>query len=136
MRIPNAMGPSGVLVVALHGRTPAYVRCVFADNGGTLLCEAVPGTYLPKPGAPPPSIPTATEAALNVAGYRRDPTGHAVFAYEISLDSGVWGGAAVVILTPLIDGFGARPGSKIDIVAPLAPERDEAAIQRELASQS
>jgi hypothetical protein len=35
----------------------------------------------------------------------------------------------------LIDVFGARAGSKIEIIAPLAPERDEAAILRELRRQ-
>jgi hypothetical protein len=44
----------------------------------------------------------------------------------------VWGGAAVSILTPLIDIFGARATSRIDVIAPLVPDRDEAAIQREM----
>jgi hypothetical protein len=55
---------------------------------------------------------------------------------NISGDSSDWGGASVTILAPLIDAFSAGPGSKIDIVAPLAPERDDAAIRRVMAGQS
>ncbi len=128
---PDRDGPNGTLTVTLAGRRPAYVECQFVDNGATLMCEAVAGAYPARPGAAP-AVSAATESGLRDAGYRRDATGHARFAYAITPDSGVWGGAAVTILAPLIDVFGARAGSKIDIIAPLAPERDEAAIQREL----
>ena len=94
---PERDGPRGTLVVALRGRKPAFVRCAFADNGGTLLCEAVPGAYPPNPDTPPPAIPTAMEEGMI---------------------------------------FGASPESKIDTIAPLAPERDEAAIRRMMAGQS
>ena len=120
---PERDGPNGSLVVALRGRKPAFVRCTFADNGSTLLCEAVPGEYPPKPNAPSPAISTAMEERLRKAGYWRDESGRAVSALDIRADSSDWGGAAVTILAPLIDVFGADPGSKIDIVAPLAPER-------------
>ena len=133
---PERDGPNGSLVVALRGRKPAFVRCTFADNGSTLLCEAVPGEYPPKPNAPSPAISTAMEERLRKAGYWRDESGRAVSALDIRADSSDWGGAAVTILAPLIDVFGADPGSKIDIVAPLAPERDEAAIRRMMAGQS
>lgn len=123
-------GPDGWLVVALRGRRAAYVHCHFADSD-TLVCEAVAGDY--------PSIPekavalsAATEEGLRNAGYWRDAGGRALFAYEITFDSGMWGGASVVILNPLIAVFGARAWSRIDIIAPLAPDRDEAAIRREL----
>ncbi len=128
---PDRDGPNGTLTVTLAGRTPAYVECRFADMGATLVCEAVAGAYPAPPGAAR-AISAASERSLKDAGYRRDATGRARFAYAITPDSGVWGGAAVVILSPLIDAFGARARSKIDIIAPLAPERDEAAIQREL----
>jgi hypothetical protein len=78
------------------------------------------------------------QAALKEAGYWRDEaTGRFLFPFEIGRepDRGVWGGAAVTILKPLIDVFGARPGSKIEVLAPLAPERDEAANRRELANE-
>ncbi|HLA21358.1 MAG TPA: hypothetical protein VJZ74_07850 [Pseudolabrys sp.] len=77
-------------------------------------------------------VSAATAAGLKKAGYWPDASGRALFAYEITPDSGVRGGASVAILTPLIDVFGARAGSQIEIIAPLAPERDEAAIRREL----
>jgi hypothetical protein len=73
------------------------------------------------------------EAALKEAGFWREETGgRFLFDYDIGPepDNGVWGGAAAVILTPLIDVFGANARSTIDIVAPLAPERDEAAIRQ------
>ena len=130
---PERDGPDGWLVVALRGRRPAYVRCHFADND-TLICEAVVGPYPPKSGKTP-IVPSAVEEGLKKSGYRRDSSGRALFKYEITADSGVWGGASVVVLNPLIDVFGARATSKIDIVAPVAPERDEIAIQRELRRQ-
>jgi hypothetical protein len=57
-----------------------------------------------------------------------------VFNYEIgeNPDSSVWGGVCAVVLNPLIEVFGARARSKIEIAAPLAPKRDEAAIRRDL----
>ena len=132
---PDRDGPSGILIVALYGRTPGYVVCRFSDKGATLLCEAIAGRYPPKPGTATPAMSSAIEEGLKKAGYYRDADGRALFPYKITLDSGVLGGAAVVILTPLIDVFGARARSRIDIIAPLAPERDEAAIERELRRQ-
>jgi hypothetical protein len=127
---PERDGPNGTLVVALHGRTPGYVACRFANNGATLLCEARNGRYPPKPGAP--AMTNIIEEGLKKAGYYRDAQGRALFSYEFTLESGVVGGAAIVILVPLIDVFGARAGSRIEIIAPLAPERDEVAIQQML----
>src|SRR5262249_48938239 len=125
---------NGVLVVALRGRRPAFVRCVFAENGAKLVCEAVPGRYPPKPGHSLP-IPAETAAGLKEAGYWPDPISRrALFRYEIGAnpDRDVWGGVSVTILNPLIAVFGARARSKIDIIAPLAPKRDEIAIEQEL----
>jgi hypothetical protein len=127
---PERDGPKGTLVVALYNRTPGYVACRFADQGATLLCEAFVGIYPPKPGQVP-SISATTEEGLKKAGYWRDASGRALFRYELEPDGSDWGGAAVTILNPLIDVFGAWWGSKIDIIAPLAPERDQAAIKRE-----
>jgi hypothetical protein len=129
---PERDGPNGTLVVALYGRTPGYVACRFSNNGATLLCEACVGRYPPKPGKAAPTISNAIEDGLKKAGYYRDADGRAVFRYNITLDSDVLGGAALAMLKPLIDVFGARASSKITIVAPLAPEYDEAAIEREL----
>lgn len=119
---PERDGVKGTLVVALHGRKSAQVSCSFRDGGQMLICEVIPG-------AP---VSAETESALQSVGYWRDEaSGRFVFAYEVTRDSCIWGGAAAVILEPLIDVFGARPESKIDIVAPLAPNRDEAAIRQE-----
>jgi len=125
-------GPGGWLVVALHGRRPAYVRGHFADRN-TLLLEAVPGAY------PPVAAKTRLRAGvlqeeLKNAGYWPDGEGRAVFKYEITPDSAVWGGAASAMLHPLIEIFGARATARIDVIAPLVPQRDEAAIQREMRS--
>jgi hypothetical protein len=123
-------GADGFLVVALRGGAPAYVRCRFADAGTAVHCETAPGTYPPRPDAPPP-MSAATAAALEQVGYVREPAnGRFVFAYEIETSpaSGDWGGIAVAILDTLIDGFGARALSRIEIVAPLAPRRDQVAI--------
>jgi hypothetical protein len=128
--------PNGTLVVALRGRKPAFVRCAFANNGDTLLCETVSGEYPPEPDARSPAISTAMEEGLRKAGYWRDEGGCAVATLDVSAGGSDWGGASVSILTPLIDVFGASPESKIDIIAPLAPERDEAAIRRMIAGQS
>lgn len=133
---PERDGPNGTLIVALRGRKPAFVRCAFAVNGRTLLCEAFPGEYPPKTDAPPPAISKGLENALRKAGYRCDDSGRAVATLDVSAGSSNWGGASVSILAPLIDVFGAGPESKIDIIAPLAPERDEAAIQRMMTGQS
>lgn len=129
---PRRDEPDGTLTVALSGRTPAYVQCRFADGGTRLVCEIVPGAYPPKRGRRAPAISDDMAEELQQAGYHRDGSGRALFSYEITPDSGVWGGAAVVILNPLIDVFGAWALSKIDIVAPLAPERDEAAIRHHM----
>jgi hypothetical protein len=132
---PERDGPIGALVVALYGRTPAYVRCTFADQGETLRCEACAGAYAQDSRTPPRPISAATEAALEKAGYRCDhASGRFIFNYQIGNNptGGNWGGAAVTVLSPLIDAFGARAGSKIDIIAPLAPERDEEAIRQVL----
>jgi hypothetical protein len=133
---PERDGANGTLVVALRGRKPAFVRCAFANNGGTLLCEAVSGEYPLRPDAPSPAISTEMEERLRKAGYWRDESGRALVTLDIIGDSSDWGGASVSILTPLIDAFGAGPESKIDIIAPLAAERDEAAIPRTMAGQS
>ncbi len=125
-------GPDGTLTVALCGRTPAFVQCRFADGGERLECEIISGTYPPKSGQTVPVMSDIMEEKLRQAGYRRDDSGRRVFSYEITLDSGVWGGAAVTILDPLIAVFGARAMSRIDIIAPLAPERDEVAIRHHM----
>ena len=123
-------GPKGWLVAALRGRRPAYVRCRFAD-ADNLRCEAFEGGFQPnvdQARSPPPGL----SEALKALGYWPDAVGRALFDYQITADSAVWGGASVVILDPLIGIFGARVPSKIDIIAPLAPDRDEAAIERHL----
>jgi hypothetical protein len=128
---PGRDGPDGFLVVALRGSAPAYVRCVFADKGTAVQCETAPGAYPPRPDVPQLAVSAATAAALEDSGYRREPTnGRFVFAYEIETapESGDWGGIVVAVLDTLIDGFGARALSRIEIVAPLAPRRDQAAI--------
>lgn len=126
---PERDGPNGWLVVALHGRSPAYVHCRFADSE-SLLCETIVGRH---PESEQPSTVSADiEEGLKRSGYWRGSSGRALFKYEITPDSSVWGGASAVILDPLISVFAARAGSRIEIIAPLASERDEAAIQREL----
>jgi hypothetical protein len=132
---PERDGPDGTLVVALFGPRPAYIQCRFADEGAKLLCEAFVSVYPPKPRSAASTVSATTAERLKRAGYWPDVNGRALFAYEITSDSGIWGGASAVILTPLIDVFGARAGSEIEIIAPLAPERDEAAILRELRRQ-
>jgi hypothetical protein len=127
---PERDGPRGWLVVALDGRRPAYEYCRFADHKN-LLCEAVAGRD-PSESERPPVLPAEIEEGLKNAGYWRDDSGRALLKYEITPDSAVWGGASATILDPLIIVFGARASSKIEIVAPLAPARDEAAIQREM----
>jgi hypothetical protein len=129
-RHPERDGPDGTLTAILYGSRPAYIQCRFAEDGGRLICEAHVGTF-PRPPGLAPTADAEAEAGLKEAGYWRDANGRAVFSYEITSDSGIWGGASVVILNPLIAVFGARLWSKIDVVAPLAPERDEAAILRE-----
>ena len=128
-------GPDGTLVVALRGRTPGYVRCAFEANGATLICEARAGVYPPPRTTPPRAIAEATAAALKKAGYWPDQAGgRFLFRYEIDPepDTDVWGGASVTILNPLIEVFGARATSNIEIIAPLAPKRDETAIRQTL----
>lgn len=126
---PERDGPEGTLVAALRGRTPAYVQCRFAENGGELRCELVAADY---PSRAPGRPRTQIDEKLRRLGYLPDAGGRLSFRYEITEDSGAWGGASVTILRPLIDAFGARATSRIEVIAPLAPERDEAAIQREL----
>jgi len=123
-------GPNGWLVVALHGRRPAFVRCQFAPPD-KLMCKVSSGSYPSAGGEADRPSPVLTEALKGV-GYWPDAHGQPVFEYEITPDSGVWGGAANVILSSLIEAFHARATSKIDIIAPLAQERDEAAIRREM----
>ena len=129
---PQRDEPDGSLTVALYGRTPAYVQCRFVDGGKRLVCEIIPGIYPPRQGRMAPTLSAAMVEKLQQAGYRRDDSERRVFSYEITPDSGAWGGASVVILDPLIGVFGARALSRIEIIAPLAPERDEAAIQHQL----
>ena len=129
---PQRDEPDGSLTVALYGRTPAYVQCRFVEGGKRLACEIILGLYPPKQGRAAPVLSAAMVEKLQQAGYRRDDSGRRVFTYEITPDSGAWGGASVVILDPLIGVFGARALSRIEITAPLAPERDEAAIQRQM----
>ncbi len=128
---PERDGFGGGLIVVLYGRTSAHVRCKFVDNGRLLICEARPGRDTDGTDVLP--ISTETESALQKVGYYRDPSnGRLLFRYEITTDSAIWGGASVAILDPLTNVFGARVESKIEIVAPLAPLRDEAAIRREI----
>jgi len=123
--------PSGTLIVTLYGRKPAHVRCEFTDGGKMLICDVRIGSDIRTIQGMP--IPAEAEVPLRELGYRRDPAdGRLLFPYEITTDSALWGGASVVILDPLIKVFGARAGSKIEIVAPLAPFRDEDAIRREM----
>lgn len=116
------------LVAALRGRDAGYIHCRFQDRD-ILTCEAVAGPYPPRRGQGA-ALPPAIAEQLKDAGYWPDADGRPVFKYEITNDSCVWGGASWVIMEPLIKVFGARLLSKIDIVAPLAPRRDEAAIRR------
>ena len=132
---PGRDGSDGTLVVALFGCRPACIQCRFVDEGAKLLCEAVVGAYPAKPETVASAVSATTIEGLKKVGYWPDASGRALFAYEITSDSGIWGGASVVILTPLIDVFSARAVSKIEIIAPLAPERDEAAILQELRRQ-
>lgn len=127
-RHPERDGPHGTLTVALYGRRPACIQCRFVDDGAALECEAIAGRYPLKLDAPP--VMPAVDEGLRAVGYWRDDSGRALFRYHVTPDSAVWGGAAATILIPLIDVFGARATSKIEIVAPLAPERDEAAMSR------
>jgi hypothetical protein len=129
-RHPERDGPEGTLTAILYGSRPAHIQCRFVEHGGRLICEAHVGAF-PRPQGVAPAPDAEAEARLKEAGYWRDANGRAVFSYKITSDSGIWGGASVVILNPLIAIFGARLWSRIDIVAPLAPERDQAAIQRE-----
>jgi hypothetical protein len=132
---PERDGPNGTLVAALRGRTRAHVRCAFEQGGTMLVCEVRGGLYRREENAQAPSFPAETEVGLKGVGYWRDSTsGRYVFNYEIgeNPDSSVWGGVCAVVLNPLIEVFGARARSKIEIAAPLAPKRDEAAIRRDL----
>ena len=74
----------------------------------------------------------AFDSALVKNGFDRDASGRLLRDYEIGAepDRDVWGGAAISILDPLIAVFGARAGSNIEILAPLAPERDIAAMRQ------
>jgi hypothetical protein len=129
---PERDGPNGTLVVVLHGRTPAHVRCAFEQDGTMLVCEVRGGLYRAGQDAQPPPFSAETEVGLKATGYWRDPaSGRYVFDYEVGEDPdrSVWGGACVTILNPLIGVFGAQARSKIEIVAPLAPKRDGMAIR-------
>jgi hypothetical protein len=129
---PKRDEPDGTLIAALYGRAPGYVQCRFVDGGKRLACEIISGLYPPTQGQMAPVLSAGMADRLQQAGYRSDDSGRRVFSYEITPDSGVWGGASLVILDPLIGVFGARALSRIDIIAPLAPERDEAAIQHQM----
>ena len=117
---PDRCDPDRALVVALNGARPAYVRCMFADRGAIVQCECFVGrrgTVTAESGSGPPE---EVAAGLRTAGYWEDSDGRYVFPYELdeALDDSVWGGAAVAILNPLIDVFGATSRSNIDIIAP------------------
>lgn len=130
---PERDGPRGTLVVALRGSNPVFVRCAFVEHGSALRCEVVHGDY---PLEADESLAVAeAEEALKRLGYWRDENGCALAIFEMSGDSGDWGGAAVGILNPLISVFGAGPDSEIDIIAPLESEPDEDAMKLMLAGQ-
>jgi hypothetical protein len=129
---PERDGPSGALAVRLHSRRPAEVRCAFEQDGAVLACEVIdslkgngPASHL--------SESSAIQTALKKSGYYPDAVnGRYVLRYEVgtSPDASTWSGASVAILDPLIAVFGAQALSNIEIVAPLAPKRDEDAIMR------
>lgn len=125
-RIHTVVDPSSLdnrfIVVVLPTHPHGFVQCLFDDDGTRMLCEASSGYYYDLPDTPrtfhldPTSI-----AALARLGFDTDDSkGNFVAEFAIGHEPD-FNAVADLILTALHDGYGARPGDRLDVTAPLAP---------------
>jgi len=107
--------------VALRDEPQRYVQCIFHDRDAWMFCEASSGAYGPT-GRDRLRLGPSERAALNALGYIQANAGEN-FAREVELgappDVAI---AAELMLAALHDGYGARPGSVIEVRAPYAGE--------------
>lgn len=105
------------IVIALRGEPQRYVQCLFHDRDTRMLCEASSGAYGPT-GQGRLHLEPSARAALQALGYAQ-ANPHVNFAREVELgDPPDVRIAADLMLAALHDGYGARPGSAIDVRVP------------------
>ena len=119
------------IVIAVTDKKAGYITCRLS-GARELEMEASAGAYPPTSGQPVPYISAKMARALEEHSFYKDQHGRFLCRLDIWEDPNpdVWGAASVGIVDCLIDVFGARASSHIEIVAPLAPHRDEAAIRQ------
>ena len=105
------------IIVALRGAPQRYVQCIYHDRDTRMFCEASSGAYGPT-GEGRLRLDPAERAALNALGYvQASPRKN--FAREVEIgDPPDVTIAADLMLAALHDGYGAGPGSVIEIQAP------------------
>jgi len=109
------------IIVALRGAPQRYVQCIFHDRDTRMFCEASSGAYGPT-GEGRLQLGPAERAALNALGYvQTSPRKN--FARDVAIgDPPDVAIAADLMLAALHDGYGAGPGSVIEIQAPYGDE--------------
>jgi hypothetical protein len=122
LRGPVEQSRDRFIVVALRGEPQRYVQCIFHDRDRQMFCEASSGAYGPA-GRGRFGLDPSARAALYALGYvQADPRKN--LTRDITLgDPPDVGIATDLMLGALHDGYGARPGSVIEITAPLGENR-------------
>jgi len=119
----HAEGPDRFLVLELPSRLNHYVQCIFIDHDHSMLCEASSGFYAQKPGQPRRmrlSRP-ALEALRQLGFSTADGEGN--FQRTIGAEGrDDLAAIAELMLAALYEGYGARPGMQIRVVAPFAKQ--------------
>lgn len=105
------------IILSPRGEPQRYVQCMFEDRDTRMLCEASSGAYGPI-GHGRLRLDASARAALEALGFvqaspREDYVRHVELGHPPDVAI-----AADVMLTALHDGFGARPGSPIEIWVP------------------
>ncbi|WP_267421838.1 hypothetical protein [Methylobacterium sp. GC_Met_2] len=105
------------IIVALRGAPQRYVQCIFQDRDTRMFCEASSGAYGPT-GEGRLQLGPPERAALNALGYvQASPSKNSARDVVIGDPPDVTI-AADLMLAALHDGYGAGPGSVIEIQAP------------------
>ncbi|MCJ2053576.1 TY-Chap domain-containing protein [Methylobacterium sp. J-070] len=105
------------VIVALKDQPQRYVQCVFHDHDSRMFCEASSGAYGPA-GPGRFRLDAPARAALRALGFvQADPGKNFVRDVDLGDPPDVTV-AADLMLAARHDGYGARPGSVIEISAP------------------
>ena len=114
------------LILAVAGRTPSYVQCLFMPDRRRVLCEADSGFYATEPEEPRTIFLSAEDKGkLARLGFSLDDS-EGNFQQMIDVRAvGAFGGVADVMLGALYDVYGARLDTPIEATSPFLPKNSK-----------